>query len=100
MHRTRAMAKRPPGVVHATARETFVTSGPRMKLRFCGGTDLCGRPATPRALYYVRVPEIPTPRWTTYDAVRNQLSLLEDVPITVQERAWSSPPWNTPQAGG
>jgi len=52
-------------------------------------------PAKP-ALYYVRVLEIPTPRWTTYDAVRNKLALLDDVPATVQERAWSSPIWYTP----
>jgi hypothetical protein len=48
------------------------------------------------ALYYVRVLEIPTPRWTTYDAVRNKLALLKDVPATVQERAWTSPIWYTP----
>jgi hypothetical protein len=48
------------------------------------------------ALYYVRVLEIPTPRWTTYDAVRNNLPLLKDVPATVQERAWSSPIRFTP----
>jgi Protein of unknown function (DUF3604) len=48
------------------------------------------------ALYYVRVLEIPTPRWTTYDAVRNKLPLLKDVPATVQERAWTSPIWYTP----
>jgi hypothetical protein len=48
------------------------------------------------ALYYVRVLEIPTPRWTTYDAVRNRLPLLKDVPATVQERAWTSPIWYTP----
>lgn len=48
------------------------------------------------AVYYVRVLEIPTPRWSTYDAVKNQLPLLDDVPATVQERAWTSPIWYTP----
>jgi hypothetical protein len=48
------------------------------------------------ALYYVRVLLIPTPRWSTYDAVRAGLPLLEGVPATVQERAWSSPIWYTP----
>ena len=50
-----------------------------------------------RAAYYVRVLEIPTPRWSTYDSVRNNLPLLEDVPATIQERAWSSPIWYTPE---
>jgi hypothetical protein len=48
------------------------------------------------ALYYVRVLEIPTPRWTTYDAARNKLPLLPDVPSSIQERAWTSPIWYTP----
>jgi len=48
------------------------------------------------ALYYVRVLQIPTPRWSTYDAVRAGLPLLEDVPATVQERAWTSPIWYAP----
>jgi hypothetical protein len=52
-------------------------------------------PNTP-ALYYVRVLEIPTPRWTTYDAARNNLALLDDAPATIQERAWTSPIWYTP----
>jgi hypothetical protein len=52
--------------------------------------------AKQHALYYVRVLLIPTPRWSTYDAVRAGLPLLEGVPATVQERAWSSPIWYKP----
>jgi hypothetical protein len=48
------------------------------------------------AVYYVRVLQIPTPRWSTYDAVRAGLPLLPGVAATVQERAWSSPIWYTP----
>lgn len=52
--------------------------------------------AKQKAFYYVRVLEIPTPRWTTYDAVRYGLALPTDVPATQQERVYTSPIWYTP----
>jgi hypothetical protein len=56
-----------------------------------------GFDATQRAFYYVRVIEIPTPRWTCYDAVRFGVKMPKEVPMTHQERAYTSPIWYTPK---
>jgi len=55
-------------------------------------------PSAP-AIYYARALEIPTPRWSTYLAVRNHLPLTTLAPATLQERAWSSPVFYTPPHG-
>jgi hypothetical protein len=49
-----------------------------------------------RAFYYARVLEIPTPRWSTHDAVRFGVERAADAPDTTQERAYTSPIWYTP----
>jgi len=52
--------------------------------------------AKARAVYYVRVIEIPTPRWTAYDAKRFNVKMPKEVRMTTQERAYTSPIWYTP----
>ena len=49
-----------------------------------------------RAFYYVRAIEIPTPRWTAYDAKRFGVEMSEDTKMIVQDRAYTSPIWYTP----
>ncbi len=49
-----------------------------------------------KSFYYVRVLEIPTPRWSTYDAFRYNIDLPKDAPVSTQERAYTSPIWYTP----
>ncbi len=52
---------------------------------------------TQEAFYYVRVIEIPTPRWTLYDKLRYGAELGPEIPLTTTERAYSSPIWYTPK---
>ncbi len=49
-----------------------------------------------KAFYYVRVIEIPKPRWTAYDAKFFNIKMPDEVPMTVQDRAYTSPIWYTP----
>jgi hypothetical protein len=50
-----------------------------------------------RAFYYVRVIEIPTPRWTAYDAKYYGIKMPPEVPMTTTERAYTSPIWYSPK---
>ena len=49
-----------------------------------------------QAVYYARVLQIPTPRWSTYDAKKLGVLPPSNVASTIQERAWTSPIWYTP----
>jgi hypothetical protein len=50
------------------------------------------------AFYYARVIEIPTPRWTAYDAKRFNVKMDKEVPMSTQERGYTSPIWYTPKS--
>jgi len=50
-----------------------------------------------KAFYYCRVLEIPTPRWTAYEAKRFGVEMPDNVPMLTQERAYTSPIWYTPE---
>ena len=54
--------------------------------------------ADQKAFYYARVLEIPTPRWSTYDAFRFGVDIPEGAPTSTQERAYTSPIWYTPES--
>jgi hypothetical protein len=76
----------------ATASYTNTIGAP---LIFAHWTDPDFDPTT-HAFYYVRVLEIPTPRWTAYDAFRFNVDMSDDTPMVHQERAYTSPIWYTP----
>jgi hypothetical protein len=54
--------------------------------------------AKQKAFYYARVLEIPTPRWSTYDAFRFGVDIPEGAPTSTQERAYTSAIWYTPES--
>jgi len=52
--------------------------------------------ADSHAFYYLRVIEIPTPRWTAYDRIRMGVDMPEEIRLKTQERAYTSPIWYAP----
>ncbi len=54
--------------------------------------------AAQSAFYYTRVIEIPTPRWTAYEAKYYKITMPKAVPMTTTERAYTSPIWYTPKS--
>jgi hypothetical protein len=60
-------------------------------------TDPSFDPGT-KAFYYLRVLEIPTPRWVAYDAVRFKVKMPPEMRMKDQERAYTSPIWYSPQS--
>ena len=50
-----------------------------------------------RAFYYARLIEIPTPRWTAYEAMRFNIEMPKEAEMTTQERAYTSPIWYSPE---
>ena len=88
-------ARDPVGSTVDIASATFTnTIGAPMLAGFWKDPDF--NPAD-RAFYYVRVLEIPTPRWTTYDAAHFGIALPKGVPPTIQDRAYTSAVWYGPQ---
>jgi hypothetical protein len=60
-------------------------------------TDPSFDPGT-KAFYYLRVLEIPTPRWVAYDAVRFKVKMPPEMRMKDQERAYTSPIWYSPKS--
>jgi Protein of unknown function (DUF3604) len=85
-----------PAVGTSVDLKTATTTGAIGAAQLAAGWTDPGFKPGERAFYYARVLEIPTPRWNTYDAVRQNMAPLKKVPATLQERAWSSPIWYSP----
>ena len=86
--------KKPVGNTVNVKKATYTNSiGDALMMAYWKDPDF---DAKQRAFYYVRVLEIPTPRWTTYDAAFYGVNLPVGVPASQQERAYTSPIWYTP----
>ncbi|MEZ4331546.1 MAG: DUF3604 domain-containing protein [Myxococcota bacterium] len=98
-----AMAARSEGANgRSTSRKRADVAPPPMHATGVGAAELSAVWADPDfdaavpAVYYLRVLEMPSPRWSTRLAQKKGLPLSERVPSSIQNRAWSSPIWYTP----
>lgn len=95
--RKMAGGKLPPvGDTVDTAKASYTNSIGAPELRTVW-TDQEFNPSV-RAFYYIRVIEIPTPRWVLFDAIRYGAKLLPETELKSQERAYTSPIWYVPKA--
>ena len=88
-------AARPPWAARWTwpTRATATLSAPLFLTAYWKDPEF---DATQHAFYYVRVIQIPTPRWTAYDQKRFGIKMADYVPMASQRRAYTSPIWFKP----
>ena len=92
--RDRTRGKLPPSATRSTSPRRLYTN--TIGAPLAAVLERPGIRSAQRAFYYVRVMEIPTPRWIAFDAKRFGVTMPPEVTMELQERAYTSPVWYTP----